>query len=118
MYVPISSWFAAFALTLAVEVPLVVALLRRQEPNVARVVVLVVFVNLATHLEVWYVATQLLRVGTLEYVVAAEAWAILAEAVFYVAAIRGISFGRALVVAGVANLSSFLVGRVLEGIWT
>lgn len=116
MYVPISSWFAAFALTLVVEVPLVLAMLRRQEPNVARLAVLVVFVNLATHLVVWYVATQLLRVGTVEYVVAAEAWAILAEAVFYVAAIRGLPLARAVLASGVANLASFLVGRVVEGI--
>jgi hypothetical protein len=116
MYVPISSWFAAFALTLVVEVPLVLAMLRREEPNLARLAVLVVFVNLATHLVVWYVATQLLRVGTVEYVVAAEAWAILAEAVFYVAAIRGLTFARSVVVAAAANLASFVVGRLLEGI--
>ena len=116
MYVPISSWFAAFVLTLAVEVPLVLAMLRREEPQLARLAVLVVTVNLATHLVVWYVATQLLRVGTIEYVVAAETWAILAEALFYVAAIRGLTLARAVLVAGVANLASFLVGRVLEGI--
>jgi hypothetical protein len=116
MYVPISSWFAAFALTLAVEVPLVLAMLRRDEPSLVRLGVLVVTVNLATHLVVWYVATQLIRVGTIEYVVAAEAWAILAEAVFYVAAIRSLTLGRAVLVSVIANLASFLVGRVLEGI--
>jgi len=116
MYVPISSWFAAFALTLAVEVPLVLALLRRDEPSLARLGVLVVTVNLATHLVVWYVATQLFRVSTIEYVVAAEAWAILAEAVFYVAAIRSLTLARAVLVSVIANLASFLVGRVLEGI--
>ena len=79
MYLPISSWFVAFALTLLVELPVVLAMLRREEPNLARLAVLVVFVNLATHLVVWYVATQLLRVGTIEYVIAAEAWAIGAE---------------------------------------
>jgi hypothetical protein len=116
MYVPISSWFAAFALTLAVEVPLVLAMLRRDEPSLARLCVLVVTVNLATHLVVWYVATQLFRVGTIEYVVGAEAWAILAEAVFYVAAIRSLTLARAVLVSVIANLASFLVGRVLEGI--
>jgi hypothetical protein len=65
---------------------------------------------------VWYVATQLFRVGTIEYVVAAEAWAILAEAVFYVAAIRSLTLARAVLVSVIANLASFLVGRVLEGI--
>ena len=118
MYLPISSWFVAFALTLLVEVPVVLAMLRREEPNLARLAVLVVFVNLATHLVVWYVATQLLRVGTIEYVVAAEAWAIGAEAVFYTAAVRGLPFPRSLVVAATANLASFLVGRLLEGFLT
>ena len=79
-----------FALTLLVEVPVVLAMLRRDEPNLARRAVLVVFVNLATHLVVWYVRDQLLDVGTIEYVVAAEAWAIGAEAVFYAAAVRGL----------------------------
>ena len=80
MYLPISSWFVAFALTLLVEVPVVLAMLRHQEPSLARLAVLVVFVNLATHLVVWYVATQLFQVGTIEYVLVAEAWAIGAEA--------------------------------------
>jgi hypothetical protein len=115
MYMPISSWFAAFALTLVVEVPLVLFLLRREEPNLGRLAVLVVFVNLATHLVVWYVASQLLHAGTVEYVVVAEGWAIVAEAVFYAAAVRGLSPVRAVLVAGAANLSSFLVGRLLEG---
>ena len=61
---------------------------------------------------VWYVATQLFEVGTIEYVVVAEAWAIGAEAVFYMAAVRGLSFARSLVVAATANLASFLVGRL------
>ena len=45
MYLPISSWFVAYALTLLVEVPVVLAMLRHQEPNLARLAVLVVFVN-------------------------------------------------------------------------
>lgn len=116
MYLPISSWFVAFALTLLVEVPVVLAMLRHHEPSLARLAVLVVFVNLATHLVVWYVATQLFRVGTIEYVLVAEAWAIGAEAVFYTAAIRDLSFARSVVVAATANLASFLVGRLIEGI--
>ena len=116
MYLPISSWFVAYALTLLVEVPVVLAMLRRHRANLARLAVLVEFVNLATHLVVWYVATQMLGVGTIEYVVAAEAWAIGAEALFYTAALRGFPFARALVVAAVADLASFLVGGLLEGI--
>jgi hypothetical protein len=118
VFFPISSWSAAFALTLAVEVPIVLAMLRREVQDLARLAVLVVFVNLATHLAVWYVASQLLRVGTIQYVVAAEAWAIGAEALFYVAALPRLQVSRALAVSATANLASFLVGRLLEGIRT
>jgi hypothetical protein len=118
MFIPVSSWFAAFALTLLVELPLVIVMLRAYQPNLARLGFLVVFANLATHLAVWYVATQLLEVGTSEYVIAAEAWAIAAEAVFYLAAFMRLSPARALAVSTVANVASFGVGRLFEGIWT
>ena len=45
--------------------------------------------------------------------IAAEAWAILAEAVFYAVVIRGLRPGRALLVAAVANVASFAVGRLV-----
>ena len=90
MFFPISGWFTAFVLTLAIEIPIAAFLLRRAEPHRLRLVVLIVFANLATHPAVWYVFTQPFLVGTLEYTLAAEAWAISAEAVFYWAAIRGL----------------------------
>ena len=65
MYVPMSLWFTAFALTLAVEVPVVLFLVRRSAVASGRVVALVVFANLATHPVVWFVLTQLFVVGTL-----------------------------------------------------
>jgi hypothetical protein len=102
---------------LAVEVPIAVVLLRRAEPSLPRLVVLIVFANLATHLAVWYVFTQLFLVGTLEYTLFAEVWAIGAEAVFYLAAIRGISASRAIAVSLAANASSFVVGRLIGDSW-
>ncbi len=99
MYFPVSGWFAAFVLTLVVEAPIVAFLLRRAEPDALRLGALIVFANLATHPVVWYVITQLLTVGTLGYTLVAEIWAIAAEAVFYVAAIRGIKARRAIAVA-------------------
>lgn len=115
MYFPISAWFPAFVLTLAIEAPIVAFMLRRVEPDLVRLGVLILFANLATHLAVWYVITQLLLVGTLGYTVVAEIWAIAAEAVFYRVAIRDLSARRAIAVAVVANGASFLVGRVVGG---
>jgi hypothetical protein len=113
MYFPISGWFAAFVLTLAIEAPIVAFMLRRVEPDLVRLVVLIVFANLATHLAVWYVITQMLLVGTVAYTVVAETWATAAEALFYRVAIRGVSVPRAIAVAVVANGASFLVGRLV-----
>lgn len=117
MYFPVSGWFAAFVLTLAVEAPIVAFLLRRAEADLLRLGVLIVFANLATHVVVWYVITQLLLVGTLGYTLVAETWAIAAEAVFYGAALRGLSVRRTIAVAVTANVASWLAGRVIAELW-
>ena len=117
MFFPASEWFVAFLLTLAVEVPVAVFLLRRAEPNLLRAAALVVFANLLTHPMVWFVWTQVFLIGTPEYVIAAETWAIAAEALFYAVVIRGLGPGRAIVIAVVANAASFAVGRVVGQVW-
>ena len=117
MYFPASAWLAAFLLTLAVEIPVAGYLLRRTEPDRVRLVLLVVFANLATHPIVWYVITQPFLIGTWEYVLVAEAWAVAAEAVFYAVVFRGIAARRAIAVAVVANAASFLVGWVVSEVW-
>ena len=117
MFFPATDWFAAFLLTLVVEVPIGVVLLRRAEPNPLRAAALVVFANLVTHPIVWFVWTQVFLVGTVEYVVAAEAWAIAAEAVFYAVVVPGLGPGRAVVIAVVANAASFAVGRLVTQLW-
>jgi hypothetical protein len=113
MFFPLSEWLPAFLLTLAVEAPIVALILRGHEPGLLRLGVLFLFANLATHLGVWYVLTQLFDIGTAEYLVAAEGWAIAGEAVLYLAAIGGLRVRRAVVATLVANLASFLVGRAL-----
>jgi hypothetical protein len=117
MYVPVSGWLVAFVVTLVVEIPIGIALLRRAEPDRARLGAIVAFANLATHPAVWFVFPQVLTVGTVEYIVAAEAWAIAVEAVFYAVAIRGLAVRSAVTVALVANAASFLVGRLAEARW-
>jgi hypothetical protein len=113
MFFPVSEWFAAFVLTLAVELPVAAWLLRRAEPDLLRRCALIVFASLVSHPAVWFVFTQLFFVGTPEYVVAAEAWAIGIEALFYAVTIRGLAPSRALAVSVAANVASFAVGRLL-----
>jgi hypothetical protein len=113
VFFPVSEWFPAFVLTLAVEIPVVVLLLRRVEPDLPRMAALVTFANLATHPSVWFVFTQLFLAGTAEYVIAAEAWAVAVEALFYAIVVPGITVRQAIVVTVVANAASFVVGRLV-----
>jgi hypothetical protein len=117
MYFPISDWFLAFLVTLVIEAPIVVVLVRHVDRDLLRLGIVLVFANLATHLAVWYVITQLLLVGTWQYLLVAETWAVLAEALIYWAAVRGLSARRALAVAAVANVTSFAAGRLLVALW-
>jgi len=117
VFFPAGDWFAAFVLTLAVEVPIAVFLLRRPEPNLARAAAIVVFANLVSHPMVWFVWTQVFLIGTPEYVIAVETWAIAIEALFYSVVVRGLGPGRAVLIAVVANAASFAVGRVVAQLW-
>jgi hypothetical protein len=112
MFFPVSDWFPAFVLTLAVELPIVAIVLRTVEPWLVRRLAAVVYANLASHLAVWYVLTQLFELGSAAYLLAAEGWAIAAETAFYALVLRGVSPRRAAVAAVVANGASFAVGRV------
>jgi hypothetical protein len=96
MYFPVSGWFAAFVLTLAIEAPIVWLLLRRAEPDPLRIGLLIAFANLATHPAVWFIVPQLLLIGTLAYTVGAEIWAVAAEAVFYWAVVASACVGPSL----------------------
>ncbi len=113
VFFPVEDWFAAFVITVLVEAPLVVVLLARAEPSLPRRAALVVFANLASHPAVWFVFTQLLLVGTTEFVVAAEAWAFGVEALFYTTAVRGVTVRRAVGVSLVANAASFMIGHLV-----
>lgn len=117
MYFPASGWFVAFLITLVIEAPIVAFLLRRAEPDRLRLVILIVFANLATHPVVWFVISQVLDVGTVGYTLVAETWAVAAEALLFGVAIRGLSARRAIAVAAAANATSWLAGRVIGGLW-
>jgi hypothetical protein len=117
VFIPVEIWFRAFVLTLVVEAPVVALLLRRWEPSRPRLLVLIVFANLASHPAVWFVFSQLLDIGTQDYVLAVEAWAIASEALFYSAAIRGLPVRQAIVASLVANTASYLVGLLAVALW-
>ena len=113
MFFPASEWLAAFLLTLAVEVPIGMVLLRHAEPDLRRLFFLVIFANLVTHPAVWFIFTQLFLIGTPQYTLAAETWAVVVEAMFYFVTIRGLSPTRAVTVAVAANAASFVIGQII-----
>ena len=114
MFFPIEEWFPAFVLTVLVEGAVVVYGFRNAGVGLPRLVLLLVFANLATHQAVWFVFTQLFLVGTTAYLVAAETWAVAAEALFYWTVLPRISPRRAIAVAVAANAASFLIGRAIN----
>lgn len=117
MFFPIEEWFPSFLLTVLVECGVVLAGFRDAGVGPVRLAVMLVFANLATHQAVWFVYTQLFLVGTVEYLVAAECWAVAAEALFWWTVLPGVTARRAIAVAVAANALSFATGRVLEALW-
>jgi hypothetical protein len=115
MFFPVEEWFAAFVLTLVVETPIVVAVLRRREPDLVRLALIAIIANLATHPAVWFVFTQLFLVGTPEYVLAAEVWAVVIEAAVYLVVIRGVGARRAVTASVLANGASIVAGLMAGG---
>jgi hypothetical protein len=112
MFFPVEEWLSAFVLTLVVETPIVVAVLRRAEPELLRLALIAVIANLATHPAVWFVFTQLFLVGTAPYVFTAEAWAVAAEAAVYLVVIRGVEPRRAVTASVLANTASIVAGLI------
>jgi hypothetical protein len=114
VYFPISDWLPAFLATLAIEAPLIGFAFRRVADKPLAVAVVFVFANLATHLAIWFVATQLIQPGTIEFFLVAETWAIAGEALLFWAAIPGLSARRAATASAVANGASSLLGLVVQ----
>jgi hypothetical protein len=117
VFFPIEEWFPAFVLTVLVEGVVVVAGFRDAGVRLPRLILILLFANLATHQAVWFVYTQLFLVGTVAYVVASEVWAAAAEAVFYWAVLPGVSVRRVIAVSVVANAASFLVGQAVRALF-
>ena len=117
MFFPIEEWFPAFVLTVAVEGVVVLYGFRNAGVGLPRLVLMLLFANLATHQAVWFVFTQLFLVGTTAYLVAAEGWAVAAEALFYWAVLPLVPVHRVVTVAVAANAASFVLGHVINTLW-
>ena len=106
-------WLSAFLLTLAIETPLVVVLLRRYEERAAHRVLLAVFASLATHPLVWFLFPTL-PLAPWPRFWASELWATATEAVFYGVTVRGLPAARAAAVSLVANAASATFGLAIS----
>jgi hypothetical protein len=110
-------WCKAFALTLALELPIAVLLLRGRSGGapVGRRVAAVLVANLASHPAVWFVFPEL-GTNSAAVLVASELWAFASEAAIYRLIFAGpppLAWRRAVLVSAVANALSFLVGKAL-----
>lgn len=117
MFFPIEEWFPAFVLTVLVEGVVVLYGFRDASVGLPRLMLMLLFANLATHQAVWFVFTQLFLVGTTAYIVAAETWAAAAEALFYWTVLPAVSVRRVVTVAVAANAASFVTGHAVSVMW-
>jgi hypothetical protein len=109
---PPAAWFAAFLLTVAVEVPIVVALTRVLPVRAGRRAALAVCAQLLTHPLVWFVFPRLAGLTGYQAMALSELWAWLAEAAFYLLVLPGLGPARALGVSAIANGASIVAGIV------
>lgn len=119
-------WSKAFALTVGLEVPIVIASYGRFRPAASAPAraVLAFFAQLASHPAVWFVFPRL-GMSWLTMVVCAEVWAVLSETIFYALTLGGVSalpsglgspaaWGRAFAISFLANAVSFISGLVVR----
>jgi len=107
------AWLFAFLVTVAVEVPVVVALTRSHPTPAWRRALIAIFAQLVTHPLVWFVFPRLVGLTGRSSLALSELWAWLAEAAFYGVVLTGLSPARALGISAVANAASILVGLVI-----
>ncbi len=109
-------WLGAFLLTLAIEAPLVLAVLRREpgapELPTRRALLGIFFANLATHPLVWFGFPQLGISPNVDLAIS-EVFAPVAEAAFFATMFDGVTLRRAGLAAVAANLTSFGLGLLL-----
>lgn len=109
----VAEWARAFGVTLAVEAAVAVPLLRAADASLARRSVAVSLAQLATHPVVWFVLPAVIVPRAL-YLVLAETFAAVVEAVLYVLAFPALPRRRAFIVSVAANAASVTVGLVVR----
>ena len=102
-------WFIAFALTIILEAPWIIAGLRAFEPSRTRRVLALLFANLVTHPLVWYLFPSL-PLPRRYSLMGSEVWAFAAEWLFYACYVHRLTCLRAALLSFGANGTSFLVG--------
>jgi hypothetical protein len=106
------AWLHAFLLTTAVELLVAVPLLA-SGGSLARRSALVCIAQLCTHPAVWFI-WPLFAWPRPTYLVVAESFALLTEALVYRLAFERLSWSRALATSALANSASMLVGLWLR----
>ncbi len=106
-------WFVAFLLTVAVEAPIIVALTRASPVSSSRRALVALFAQLATHPLVWFVFPRIAGITGRTALELSELWAWLAEAVFYLTVLPGLSPARAFGASAIANAASILAALVV-----
>jgi hypothetical protein len=109
---PLALWFRAFALTLAIELPVAFPLLRRADASRVRRIGAIGLANLMSHPIVWSIL-QRLFVSRTAFLLASESWAVAIEAATYVLLFPRLARSRALGVSALANGASYLFGSAL-----
>ncbi len=109
---PVCWWFVAFLLTLLVECPLLVWLLRSASASMARLLGLALLANLVTHPAVWFVFPALPGPYWLTLSLS-ELWAWLGEAFFWGLVLPTLGWRRSTWASLCSNLTSFGIGWVL-----
>jgi len=105
-------WIIGFSLTLIIEAPIVLWLLREAEPQLTRRIALLIFANLATHPLVWLFFPGL----PLPYwasLTLSELWAFGAEIIFYWLMSPRLSFSKSSLVSCSANAASLILGWLI-----
>jgi len=109
----VAFWARAFALTLAVEAPIAVWLLRDADRSRLRRLGAVLAGNLATHPAVWFILPAL-GLSHLPITAVQETWAVVIELAVYRLVFPTLPWSRALGVSALANGASFAVGLLLR----
>lgn len=105
---PLHAWLQAFLLTTVVELAVAVPLLA-PGGSLPRRTVTVCLAQLATHPAVWFI-WPLFAWPHATYLLVAEAFALLTEAVVYRLMFERLTWSRALAASALANAASIVVG--------